>query len=305
MSGLIACIPNFSEGRRPEVIGAILDAIRAPDVHILDSSSDPDHHRTVVTFVGEAQPVMEAMLRGAAVAVAHIDLETHQGEHPRLGAVDVVPFVPLRETTLDDCAMLAQAFGARAAETLNIPVYLYEAAATRTDRINLADVRRGGYENLKITITADPARAPDFGEAQVGRAGAIIVGARKPLIAFNAFLDIDDVEIAHAVARAIRERDGGLPFLKALGMRVQGRTQVSMNIVDYRQTGLYTIMQAVRREAAARGAIVTHTELVGLIPQQALIQYALESLGLPSETRAQTFEARIGIITGDYRPLFE
>jgi glutamate formiminotransferase len=296
-------VPNFSEGRRTTIIDAICAAIAAEGVYVLDVSSDPDHNRSVVTFAGEPELVVEAMFRGAQVAVAEIDLEMHQGVHPRMGVVDVVPFVPLRGMTLAQCALLAEQLGQRVGDELGIPVYLYEAAARRPERVNLADVRRGGYEALKTTIETDPSRAPDFGPAHVGRAGAMIIGARGPLIAFNVYLNTSDVEIAQAIALKIRESNGGLPYLKALGLLVGGQAQVSLNIVDYRQTSLYAVMDTLRTEADYNDVVITHTELVGLMPQAALIDYAIESLGLPPQARSQTLEQRLGAATGDYREI--
>lgn len=297
---LVECVPNFSEGQRAEVIAALTTAIQSVPVALLDVSSDPDHNRTVITFAGEPEAVAEAMFRGARAAAQQIDLEQHHGVHPRMGAVDVIPFVPLRGISLAECAALARAFGQRVGDELGLPVYLYEAAATRPERVNLADVRRGGYELLKTTIQT-PERAPDFGPARLTPAGALAVGARDPLIAFNAFLDTDDVTIAQAIAAAIRESGGGLPKLKALGLLVKGQAQVSMNVIDFRQTSLFTIMTALRAEAQKHQVAVTHTELVGLIPQAALIDYALAALQLPSHTRDLVLEQRIGAVLGDYR----
>lgn len=300
----VECVPNFSEGRNPQVIQAIADAISACKVHLLDVSSDSDHHRTVMTIVGAPQAVSEAMLAGSAVAVAHIDLEVHQGQHPRLGAVDVVPFIPLRGCTLEDCAAFARQFAAQAAAQLDLPVYLYGAAAQRPERSDLALVRRGGYELLKEQIML-PARQPDYGPARVGRAGAMVVGARAALIAFNAFLNTADIEVARAIAGAIRASGGGLPHVKALGLYVGGRAQVSINLTDYRQTSLFEVMRALDREAAERGVRVEETEVVGLIPENALLDSALSSLRLPSHTRSLILERRVGAATGDFRPLFE
>lgn len=299
---LVECIPNFSEGRRNDVIAALVEAISSIPIALLDVSSDADHNRTVITFAGEPELVSEAMFRGAQVAVERIDLETHVGVHPRIGAVDVIPFVPLRDISLAACATLARSFGLRVAHALGLPVYLYEAAAMRPERVNLADVRRGGYEVLKAAIHT-PERKPDFGDAQLGHAGAVAVGARMPLIAFNAYLNTRDVAVAQAIALAIRESGGGLPKLKALGLLVQGQAQVSMNVIDYRQTSLFTIMSALRLEAEKQGVTVTHTELIGLVPQAALNDYALQSLQLPPVAAGQILERRLGEITGDFRPV--
>jgi glutamate formiminotransferase len=297
---LVECVPNFSEGRRADVIAVLVEAISAVPIALLDVSSDPDHNRTVITFAGEPEQVAEAMFRGAQVAVRRIDLSEHVGVHPRMGAVDVIPFVPLRGISLDECAALARAFGQRVGEEIGIPVYLYEAAALRPERVNLADVRRGGYELLQTAI-GTPERAPDFGPARIGAAGAVAIGARNPLIAFNAYLDTSDVAVAEAIAVAIRASGGGLPYLKALGLLVDGRAQVSMNVIDFRQTSLLTIMERLRAEAQRHGAAVTETELVGLVPQAALIDYALEGLQLPSQTRERLLEYRLGAVMGDYR----
>lgn len=303
MSALVECVPNFSEGRRKDVIVAIVSAISAENVALLDVSSDVDHNRTVVTFAGTPEAVQQAMFAGAKVAVQSIDLSLHSGVHPRMGAVDVVPFVPLRNISLEACAQLATAFGQRVGAELGIPVYLYEAAATRPERLNLADVRRGGYEALVQEIGREAHRTPDFGPSNVGPAGAMIIGARGPLIAFNAFLDTDDVEIARSIASTIRASGGGLPYLKALGLLVNGKAQVSMNIIDYRKTTLHQIMQWVRHEAEKYGVSVTQTELVGLIPQSALIDYAITDLQLPASTRFLTLEQRLGQVMGDYQEI--
>lgn len=300
---LVECVPNFSEGRRTDVIAAIVAAVESAPVDLLDVSSDADHNRTVVTFAGAPEPVLEAAFRAVQTAAQHIDLEAHSGEHPRIGAADVVPLVPLRDITLDECAALAHRLGRRIGDALALPVFFYEAAAQRPERVNLADVRRGGYEALKSDILTDPHRQPDAGPARVGPAGAVVVGARGPLIAFNAYLDTDDVEIAREIAVAVRTSGGGLPHLKALGMLVDGRAQVSMNVIDFRQTGLWTIVQQVRAEAAKRGVAVTETELVGLIPQTALVNAALDALQLPPETRHRLLESRLGSIRGDYREI--
>lgn len=297
---LVECVPNFSEGQRADVIAALAEAIRSVPVALLDVSSDADHNRTVITFAGEPEPVCEAMLSAARVAIERIDLSQHKGVHPRIGAVDVIPFIPLRDISLAECAALARAFGRRLAQALDIPVYLYEAAALRPDRVNLANVRNLGYEALQSAIHT-PERAPDFGPARLTSAGAVAVGARGLLIAFNAYLDTDDVAIADAIAQSIRASGGGLPYLKALGLLVGGQAQVSMNVIDYRQTSLFVIMDALRGEAAKHGVSITHTELVGLVPQAALLDYALAGLQLPSSAREQVLEHQLGIATGDYR----
>lgn len=298
---LVECVPNFSEGRRTEVIEAIVDAIVSIPVHLLDVSSDPDHNRTVVTFAGEPANVSEAAFQGIEMAARLINLDEHRGVHPRIGAADVVPFVPLRAVTMDVCIEMARQLGQRVANELQLPVYLYEAAALRPERANLAVVRNPGYEALKTSIQTDVARAPDFGPARLGNAGAVTIGARGPLVAFNVYLDTDDVEVARHIAMTIRTSGGGLPYLKALGLLVKGQAQVSMNIVDYRKTSLHEILETVRSETTKRGTHITHTELVGLVPQRALIDAALAYLQLPESAKELLLEKCLGIKTGDYR----
>jgi glutamate formiminotransferase len=300
LAALVECVPNFSEGRQKAVIDAIVSAIAAHPVHVLDISSDGDHHRTVVTFVGAPDVIVPAMLDGARVATQLIDLNAHQGVHPRMGAVDVVPFIPLHETDLATCIDLAHAFGARAARELQLPVYLYEAAATRPERRNLAEVRRGGFERLKSDLGRDPALTPDYGIAQLSRAGAIITGARLPLIAFNVFLHSPEVTHARVIADRIRESNGGLPCVKALGLLVNGMAQVSMNLTNYQVTGLYSVVRAINAEAESLGVQVSHAELIGLVPQQALLDFAFAQLGSPP---MQPLEVKIGAATGDFRPI--
>ena len=300
---LIECVPNFSEGRDMTIIQSLGDAIEAVEgVNLLNVSSDYDHHRTVMTFIGEPEPILEAAYQSIAIAAQLIDLEKHQGVHPRMGATDVVPFVPLRGASISDCVEVAQKLGVQVGDKLGLPVYLYEAAATQPDRQNLADVRRGGYEKLKEEIHL-PHRKPDFGSTRLGNAGACVIGARQPLIAFNAYLDTDDVDIAQQIAVEIRESGGGLAFLKALGLLVAGQAQVSMNIIDFRQTSLFTIMSALHELVNKYNVSVTHTELVGLIPQSALVNTALSYLQLPVKSRDLILESRIGAAIGDYREI--
>lgn len=271
MTELVECVPNVSEGRNLDVVAQIAEAVRrVRGVRLLHVTSDADHHRSVLTFVGSPEAALEASFRLVEAAARLIDLHQHQGQHPRVGAADVVPFVPLGSTSLDVCVQLAHALGERVGQTLGLPVYLYEAAATRPDRQRLADIRRGGYERLRETIHL-PERAPDYGPAQIGPAGAVVIGARLPLIAYNVFLKTSDVEIAQAIARSIRESSGGLPCVRALGLMVGGQAQVSMNLTDYRVTSLFQVMQNVEALAAAHGTTVDRSELVGLIPQQAAL----------------------------------
>lgn len=298
---LIECIPNFSEGRNSETISRIVSAITRASADVLDVSSDHDHHRTVVTFIGSPETVTEAAFRAIETAASLISLDHHDGVHPRIGAADVVPLVPLRDVTLQDCVVLAWALARRVGHVLELPVYLYEAAALRPERMNLAEVRRDPYERLRDSIRTDEARKPDFGPLRLGPAGAVAVGARGPLIAFNAFLDTSNIEIARKIASEIRAANGGLPALKALGLLVDGQAQVSMNVIDFRQTSLLTILDAVRTQAARYGVSVTHTEVIGLIPQAALVDSALQALQLPPNSRNLVLEKKLGQVTGDYR----
>jgi glutamate formiminotransferase / formiminotetrahydrofolate cyclodeaminase len=296
MHPLVECVPNFSEARRPDVVDAIVAAIRGaggPDVQLLNVSSDMDHNRTVVTFAGPPTEVEAAAFAGVAKAAELIDLNQHTGEHPRIGATDVVPFIPLRDVGLTDCIAMARRLGARVGRELNIPVYLYEAAATRPERENLENIRRGQYEGLKADIATNPAREPDFGPRQLGPAGATIIGARAFLIAFNVFLGTSDVTLAKKVAQAVRSSSGGLRNLKALGLLVEGQAQVSLNVMNVAQTPLARVVEFVRREAGRYGVAITRTELVGLIPQAALIDAAQWYLQLDNLEADQILENQI------------
>jgi glutamate formiminotransferase / formiminotetrahydrofolate cyclodeaminase len=294
MNQLIECIPNFSEGRRPEVIEQILDEIRAVEaVALLDHSSDPDHNRSVVTFAGPPEDVLEAAFNAIACAAQLIDLNQHTGEHPRIGATDVVPLVPLKGISTAECAALAKQLGERVAAELKLPVYLYEAAAATPERKNLALIRRGQYEALKDEIKTDPQRQPDLGPAELGPAGAVVIGARAPLVAFNVYLNSGDVEIARKIARSIRHLSGGFRFVKAIGMLVDGRAQVSMNLTNYTKTPLHRVVEAIRREAARYGVMVHSSELVGLIPQDALIDTACWQLQLDDFDNNQILEHKL------------
>lgn len=294
MSPLIECIPNFSEGRRPEVIDQIVAAITAvPGARLLDRSSDPDHNRTVLTFAGPPAAVEEAAFRAIQTAAALIDLEQHQGAHPRIGATDVCPFVPLSGVTMEECVALANRVGQRVGSELGIPVYLYEAAATRPERVNLENIRKGQYEALKTEIEVNPERQPDFGPSKLPRAGATVIGARNPLIAFNVYLTTDDIEIAKKIARAIRHATGGYRYIKALGLLVEGRAQVSINFTNYRETPLHRVIETIRREAARYGVTIHHSELVGLVPQEALIDAAVWYTQLDGFDKGQILESRL------------
>jgi len=269
---IVECIPNFSAARDKETVAAISAAIRrVPGVRVLDVESDDDHNRSVITFVGTPPAVSEAAYQAIATAAERIDMDQHQGAHPRLGATDVVPFVPLQNMTMAEAVDLAQALGQRVAETLHIPVYLYEEAATRPERRNLENIRRGEYEGLKRTIATDPDRVPDFGPRTLGKAGATVIGARNPLIAFNVYLNTDDVDIAKRIARAIRHSSGGLRYVKAMGLLVEGQAQVSMNLTNFRKTPVQRVVETIRREAARYGVLISRSELIGLIPQDAIL----------------------------------
>ncbi len=291
---LVECVPNFSEGRRQQVIDQIAAAIRSvPHVWILDVESDPDHNRSVITCVGEPDAAAEAMFRAIAEAAKLIDLNKHRGEHPRIGATDVVPFVPLRGVTMQEAVELAQRLGRRVGGELEIPVYLYEAAATRPERENLANIRRGEYEGLKEAIKQDPNRAPDFGPSELGPAGATVIGAREFLIAFNVYLNTNDVKVAKRIARAVRHSSGGLRYVKALGMLVGGQAQVSMNLTNFKKTPIFRVVELIRREAARYGCLITHTELIGLTPMQAMLDTARWYLQLDGFNEGQVLERRL------------
>lgn len=291
---IIECIPNFSEGRRPEVVETIKRAIaHVPGVYVLDLHSDPDHNRSVITYAGSLEAVGEAAFAAIAKASKLIDLEHHEGEHPRIGASDVVPFIPLIGASMDECIELARVVGKRVGDELGIPVYLYERAASRPDRVNLEDIRRGEYEALKETIGDDPNRAPDFGPAKIGPAGAIVIGARSPLIAFNVFLATEEVSIARKIAKVVRHSSGGLRYVKAKGMLVDGQAQVSMNLTDYTRTPIARVVELIRAEASRYGVGVNRSELVGLIPQAALTDAARWYLQLDPFHSERVLETRL------------
>ncbi len=273
-SPIVECVPNFSEGRNPRKVDAIAAAIASVQgIVVLDVSLDPDHHRSVITFAGAADSVGEAALRAVARAVETIDLTRQHGVHPRIGAADVVPFVPVQDITLAECANLATAVGERIWSRLRVPVYLYEAASRRPDRVNLENIRRGGFEKLRDMVRTDPERLPDFGEAALHTtAGATVVGARKFLVAFNINLNTPDVKLARAIAKTIRTSSGGLPYVKAMGVRLESRNlaQVSVNLTDFERTPVHTVFEAVRNLAALEGVTIAGSEIVGLIPRKAL-----------------------------------
>jgi glutamate formiminotransferase / formiminotetrahydrofolate cyclodeaminase len=296
---LIECIPNFSEARRPEVIDQIAAAVQSVSgVKLLDRSSDLDHNRTVLTFAGTPAGVEEAAFCAIQTAAELIDLDAHTGAHPRIGATDVVPFVPLNGASMEDCIAIAKRLGERVGSELGIPVYLYEAAATRPERANLENIRKGQYEGLKAALSGaegeiDPMRQPDYGPSKLPKAGATVIGARAPLIAFNVYLNTDDVEIAKKIAKAVRHSSGGLRYIKGLGLLVDGRAQVSMNLTDFHQTPIARAVEFIRREAGRYGVGVHHCELVGLIPQEALVDAAVWYTQLDQFDKEQILESRL------------
>ena len=293
-NSLVECIPNFSEARRPEVIEAIVQAIKAvPGAVLLDQHSDLDHNRTVLTFVGPPESIEQAAFQAIAKAAELINLDQHSGEHPRIGATDVVPFVPVYGISMQDCVAMARRLAERVGHELSIPVYLYEEAATRPDRQNLENIRRGQYEGLKDDILTNPNRAPDFGPSRLGTAGATVIGARHPLIAFNVYLNTHDVEVARKIAKSVRHSSGGLRHVKGLGLLVEGRAQVSMNLTNYHATPMARVVEMIRREAARYGTGIHHSELVGLIPEQALVEAAQWYLQLDQFEPNQILERRL------------
>jgi glutamate formiminotransferase/formiminotetrahydrofolate cyclodeaminase len=271
MSTLVECVPNFSEGRDKAKVDAIIEAMKRDGVYQLDREMDADHNRCVITLVGEREAVQEAAIRGVGKAAELIDLTQHQGAHPRMGAADVVPFIPIDGVTLEDCVAMAKHVGAEIWKRYRVPVYLYEAAATAPERQNLENVRRGQFEGLREEVRTNPARRPDFGEAALHpTAGATVVGARKALVAYNVFLNTADVAIAKKIAKAVRQSSGGFRFVKGAGFLVRGLAQVSMNLTDFEQTPVHRVFEFVKREAARYGVSPLSSEIVGLIPKKAL-----------------------------------
>ena len=300
MPSLIECVPNFSEGRRAEVVDEIVRTVGQIDgVTVLDFSRDETHNRSVVTFAGAAEPVVRAATAAVGRAVELIDMEQHTGAHPRIGSVDVIPFVPLGTTRMEECVDLARRFGEQIARTFELPVYLYGEAALRPERKRLADVRKGQYEGLKADLGSDPARDPDFGPKRPHpRAGAVAVGARKPLIAFNVNLATDDITLAQRIAETIRESSGGLPAVQAMAVQLQNPgqphyAQVSMNLVDWEKTGIARVVGEIRHIARQFGSDIDHCELIGLAPAGALLEVAAETLALRGFTADQVLELRL------------
>jgi len=306
MQTLIECVPNFSEGRDAAVVEAIIRALLAgPDVYLLDREMDADHNRSVITIVGSKENIGKAALRGIAEAAELIDLNHHQGAHPRLGATDVVPFVPVAGVTLEDCVHIAEWVAEETWRRLRIPTYLYEAAARRPERVNLESIRRGQFEGVREEITSNPSRLPDFGEAALHpTAGATVVGARKFLIAYNVNLNTPDVAPAKAIAKKIRTSSGGFPRVKAMGVELKGRnlSQVSMNLTDFETTSMATVFAAVVKEAAALGVEVAGSEIVGLVPRQALDEDAVHSLRIENFRPELIVENRLEQVVAQSSP---
>lgn len=297
MAEIVECVPNFSEGRRKDVVDAIAAEIASvPGARVLDVEMDADHNRSVITFVGDRAAVAEAAFRGAKASVERIDMNRHRGAHPRVGALDVLPFIPIAGVTMDDCVALARTVGKRIADELGVPVYLYGDAAIRPDRRALPDVRRGEYEGLKAEIETNPDRRPDFGPAKMHpTAGATIVGARPILIAWNVNLKSTDLRVAKRIAKAIRESDGGLPAVRAKGFELaeRGLVQVSMNMLDYRETSLVTAFEAIRALASKEGVEIAESEVIGLVPLDAILEGATQYFKLARFHRDQILEARL------------
>ncbi|HTC93543.1 MAG TPA: glutamate formimidoyltransferase [Terriglobales bacterium] len=298
MSTLVECVPNFSEGRDKSKVDAIVEAMKIDGVYLLDREMDSDHNRCVITLVGNRDAIAEAAIRGVGKAAELIDLTRHQGAHPRLGAADVVPFIPIEGVTLEDCVAISRHAGEQIWKRFRIPVYLYEAAATTAERQNLENIRRGQFEGVRDEIATNPARRPDFGEAQLHpTAGATVVGARKFLIAYNIFLNTPDVEIARKVAKAVRFSSGGLRFVKGAGFLVRGLAQVSMNLTDFEQTPIARVFEFVKREAARYGVAPISSEIVGLIPKKALEDAAEWFLQVENFDSSLILENRLAAVT--------
>src|ERR1700716_1280455 len=298
MSTLVECVPNFSEGRYPARVDAIIAAMKMDGVYLLDREMDSDHNRSVITRVGEREAIQEAAIRGVGKAAEMIDLTKHQGAHPRMGAADVVPFIPIDGVTIEDCVAMARHAGAEIWKRYQIPVYLYEAAAATPEPQKLEKIRRGQFEGIRVDIATNPARKPDFGEPRVHpTAGATVVGARKFLIAYNVFLNTPDVEIAKKIAKAVRSSNGGLRFVKGAGFLVRGLAQVSMNLTDFEQTPIHRVFELVKREAARYGVRPLSSEIVGLIPKKALEQAAEWFLQVENFDSSMILENRLAAVT--------
>ncbi len=299
MSTLVECVPNFSEGRDKAKVDAIVDAMKMPGVYLLDREMDSDHNRCVITLVGEREAIQEAAIRGVGKAAELIDLNVHTGAHPRMGAADVVPFIPIDGVTIEDCVAMANHVGEEIWKRFQIPVYLYEAAARTPERQGLENIRRGQFEGIRAEIATNPARRPDFGEPRVHpTAGATVVGARKFLIAYNVFLNTPDVDIAKKIAKAVRFSNGGMRFVKGAGFLVRGLAQVSMNLTDFEQTPIHRVFEMVKREAARYGVTPLSSEIVGLIPKKALEQAAEWFLQVENFDSSLILENRLAAVMG-------
>jgi glutamate formiminotransferase/formiminotetrahydrofolate cyclodeaminase len=296
---LVECVPNFSEGRDKAKVDAIVNAMKIDGVYLLDREMDADHNRCVITIVGDRDAIQEAAIRGVGKASELIDLCQHQGAHPRMGAADVVPFIPIEGVTIEDCVAIAKRVAEEIWKRYQVPVYLYEAAAVTPERQNLENIRRGQFEGIRAEIATNPARRPDVGEPRVhATAGCTVVGARKPLIAYNVFLNSPDVDIAKKIAKVIRASNGGFRFVKGAGFLVRGQAQVSMNLTDFEQTPIHRVFEAVKREAARYGVVPVSSEIVGLIPKKALEQAAEWFLQVEKFDSSLILENRLAAVMG-------
>ncbi len=300
MSTLVECVPNFSEGRDRAKVDAIVEAMKLDGVYLLDREMDSDHNRCVITLVGETEPIQEAAIRGVGKAAELIDLNKHQGAHPRMGAADVVPFIPIEGVSIEDCVAMARYVGEQIWKRYQIPIYLYESAAATPERQNLENIRRGQFEGIRAEIATNPARKPDIGDPRVHpTAGATVVGARKFLIAYNVFLNTTNVDIAKKIAKAVRFSSGGLRYVKGAGFAVRGLAQVSMNLTDFEQTPIHRVFEFVKREAARYGVMPLSSEIVGLIPKKALEQAAEWFLQVENFDSSLILENRLsGVMAG-------
>jgi len=294
---LVECIPNFSEGRNSKVVDKIVEEIIKVDgVTLLDRESDPDHNRSVITFIGEPEAVKKAAFAASAKATELIDMNKHKGEHPRIGATDVIPFVPISDIKMNECVKLAKELGQEISTKLKIPVYLYAEAATRPDRISLPNIRKGEYEGLKEVIKTNPEKKPDFGLSEMHpTAGATAVGARYPLIAFNVNLNTNNLKIAEDIARKIRESSGGFKAIQAKGFDIKERgiVQVSMNLLNYEVTSMFEVFNAIKEEAEKQGIEIVGSEVIGLVPMDVLIDVAENYLKIENFKKDQILERRL------------
>lgn len=296
---LVECVPNFSEGRDKSVVDAIVEAMKVEGVWLLDREMDADHNRCVITLVGNSDAIAEAAIRGVGKAAELIDLTKHQGAHPRLGAADVVPFIPIEGVTLEDCVAIARRVGEEVWKRYQVPAYFYEAAAKTPERVNLENVRRGQFEGVRELCKTDPSRRPDCGEGALHEtAGAVIVGARKPLVAYNVYLNTTDAEIAKKIGKAVRFSNGGLRYVKGMGLSVRGQAQVSMNLTDFEQTPIARVFEFVKREAARYGVLPQSSEIVGLVPKKALEDAAEWFLQIENFDSSLILENRLQAVMG-------